>query len=204
MKDKDVLEVLTVLLRSEHAPPLTDEVVDAFLSLPVEDDPQTIKRMQAGFASAVIGELHQAPVRKIEGKRSFGEWIQSVRERARLTREAIASAVQKDAPFVERLETDRTSPFKLDPRDISELVCLFRLHIDGLAQLLANTAAAASENMRRVGRRPDIGSAVTGLMDPDSEPPVGHNSKTVDKKVDKLLASVRADLRRRQATHLLE
>lgn len=204
MKDKDILEALTVLLRSEHAPPLTDEVVDVFLALPVEEDPHAIERRRANFAIAIISELHQEPVRKIEGKRSFGEWIQSIRGKARLTREAIAAAVQKDTPFIERLETGRTSPFKLDPRDISELICLFRLHIDGLAQLLANTAAAASENMRRMGRRPDMGSAVTGLMDPDSEPPVSHNSKTVDKKVDKLLASVRADLRQRQATHLLE
>ena len=204
MRDKDVLESLTALLRSEHAPPLTDEVVAAFLSLPVEVDPEGIGRMRAGIAVAALAEIHQAPARKIEGGRSFGEWVQAARERARLTREAIAAAVQKDVPFVERVETGRASPFKLDPRDISEIVCLFRLHIDGLAQLLANTAASAAKNMRGMDRRPGMGPAFTGLMDPNSEVSADYRGAPGGGEADKLLNSVRDDLRRRQATHLLE
>jgi transcriptional regulator with XRE-family HTH domain len=105
---------------------------------------------------------------------SFGEWMKSTRKEAKLTVEAVAAATGKETSFIERVESGQTAPLELEPRDISDLISLYRLHVEGLAGLLAN---AGDEGEARVGRSDDV---------------------------DSLLTLVRDDLRRRQLTHLLD
>jgi transcriptional regulator with XRE-family HTH domain len=174
LKEEDLQQALKALLRSDPSLHLSDAVVDAILSQPTEEDPKATERILARFAATALNEVHPEPVRKVQGKMSFGQWMKSTRKEAKLTVEAVAAATGKEPSFIEQVEGGRTSPFELEPRDISDLISLYRLHVEGLAGLLAN---AGDEGKTGGGRSDDV---------------------------ENLLALVSDDLRQRRLTHLLD
>src|SRR5262249_12497686 len=101
--DQDILDLLEDTLCSEHAPPLTDSVVDAFLAAPVESTQASVDRMRARFVEKLFADLHQEPVKEVEDQ-PFGRWIEAERRRALLTESDIANAIGKEPLYVERLE----------------------------------------------------------------------------------------------------
>ncbi|HKR58559.1 MAG TPA: hypothetical protein VJS64_02410 [Pyrinomonadaceae bacterium] len=61
----------------------------------------------------------------------------------RLTRDDIATALNKDPEFVERLERGEKLPWEFKANDIGDVVCLFRIHMNAVAELIANSVSLA-------------------------------------------------------------
>src|SRR5205085_5128862 len=136
MSDEDISKLLEKMLRSEHAPPLTDSVVDAFLASEAECPDEMVDRVRACFVEKVLADLHRTPVKRGEGKLSFGRWVEQAREGARLSRHDLGSALDKDQSFVESVETGGTQPWHMKSRELARIVSLFRLHIDAVSGLI--------------------------------------------------------------------
>jgi transcriptional regulator with XRE-family HTH domain len=137
MSDEDIDKLLHDLFRSEYAPPLTDALVDAFLDTPVECSQESINRIRARFAEKVLMDIHKTPVTDIKEKLPFGRWIEAIRQKARLTREDVATAIKKDANYIEAIETGTLAPWNSGTSDIVRLIDLFRLHIRAFSELLS-------------------------------------------------------------------
>jgi hypothetical protein len=210
MNDEDLMKVLQSTLRSEQSPELTDAVVDAFLSIPVECSPEQVERMRARFVEKMFGELHREPVRQIEEKWPFGRWVEAIRESLRLTRVDIAVALRKDVTFVARLEKGETLPWHLKPQEIGDLICLLRIHMDAVLQLLTNSATASNTT----GLGPVVARSRSGHMSDERGDAtkkaldlyLARNTKpaALSEEARKWTDLLRQDLQRRQATYLLQ
>lgn len=135
MSDEDVEKALNDLFSSEHSPPLTDAVVDAFLASTTEASVESGERVMALFVQKVLANLHTEPVKEV-GEESFGRWIQTIRQRARLALSDIGIAIGKETSFIERLESGSAWPWDLDPKDMVNILSLFRIHINATAHLV--------------------------------------------------------------------
>jgi hypothetical protein len=135
MSDEDLENVLGNLFSSEHSPRLTDSLVDAFLASSAQASEESGERVMALFVEKVLASVCKEPVREI-GEEPFGRWIQSVRRSARLAISDIGNAIGKEPSYVDRLESGRTWPWELDPKDMVSLMCLFRIHIKATASLV--------------------------------------------------------------------
>jgi hypothetical protein len=216
MSDEDIIKLLKASLLSEDAPPLTDAEVDAFLSVPDKSSPATLKRMRKQFVSKVLEDLHPEPVRKVQRGLHFGSWVELTRESARLTRDAVGEALGKDRFYVERVEGEEILPWKLTPAKAADIVILFRLHIDGLTQLLSESLAAArdAEVIRRQheallrGGVPssDLYAGMTRRGDRYSASPESERESrpTLSEEVIRFLEKIRKILEQRKAAHLLD
>lgn len=149
--EKELLELLRESLVSERSAPLTDAVVNALLSAPVKQSPVNINRIRKGVVERILSDHFPEPVREIGRRITFGQWIQQARKTARLSLDAVATAIGKDASFIERIENEEVLPWTPTDNSIADLVILFRIHIDAVEQLLANSSAADSE--RQSSRR---------------------------------------------------
>ncbi len=144
MSDKDISEFLNDMLRSEHAPPLTDSVVDAFLASETECSEEMVNRVRVRFVEKVLADLHQEPVRKVEEKISLGRWLEQARERAHLGRHDIGAAIGRDQLFIESIETGDTQPWGLKVSELARIVSLFGLHIDAVSELISGSFALSN------------------------------------------------------------
>lgn len=138
MSDEDILKLIEESSRSECAPPLTDSVVDAFLATPTECTEGAVDRMRARFVKKVLSDAQKAPVKEV-GDQPFGRWIESVRKKARLTARDIGAAIGKDQTFIEKIENGTSLPWSLPLADITNLVRLFRVHINAFTQLITSS-----------------------------------------------------------------
>jgi hypothetical protein len=135
MSDQDIENALDNLFSSEHSPPLTDSVVDAFLASPAQASEESGERVMVLFVQKVLANLHKEPVKEV-GEEPFGRWIETIRRSARLAISDIGSAIGKEPSYVERLESGGAWPWDLDPKDVVNLICLFRIHIKAASYLV--------------------------------------------------------------------
>ncbi|HEY3104368.1 MAG TPA: hypothetical protein VGJ69_12305, partial [Pyrinomonadaceae bacterium] len=136
MNEEENLEnALHELFSSDHSPPLTDSIVDTFLSSSAEASKESGDRVIALFVEKVLADLHKEPVKNVQTQ-TFGAWIQGIRELARLALSDIALAIGKEPVYVQRLESGMTVPWDLRPEDIACLVRLFRLHMKAMSYLI--------------------------------------------------------------------
>jgi transcriptional regulator with XRE-family HTH domain len=140
MSDEDRDTTLDDLLLSEGSLPLTDQLVDAFLTSPAQASVRSGGRVMNLFVRKVLEDLHKEPVREVEAE-PFGRWLETVRRKARLAISDIAAAIGKDASYVERLESGGIWPWASDPYDIAAVISLFRLHIDAATALIQKSFA---------------------------------------------------------------
>lgn len=209
MSEADVDQVLKDLLLSEHAPELTDDMVDALMSLPIDSPAGSLDRMRARFAAKVLAESQQISIKETAERLPLGRWLEAVRNKVRLTRADIAAALGKSTDYVGAVEDGSAEPWCLSPEDLADWATLFRLHIGALAQMLS------------VSRAVNLGRARVGVAPRRS----GKNAKAENEKLnlalDKHLASrsrgggldeevarvvglVREELGRRRLTDLLD
>jgi transcriptional regulator with XRE-family HTH domain len=163
MKDKDIEELLKASLSPEETLPITDDEIREFLSEPPECPPGTVKRVQAILARKVLGDLHHEPTIKLEREWSFGQWLRAIRQRARLTRQQVAAALNKDQSLVEQLETEKAFPWQFRLEEVVDLIALFRVNMKVMTQL-----AVKSLDLSKA--RPQTGdlstpSAIRGMID---------------------------------------
>lgn len=213
MGEKELLELLRESLVSEKSAPLTDAEADALLSAPVKQSPVNIKRLRQGVVERILSDLYQEPTREIRRRITFGRWIQQARKAARLSLDAVATAIGKDPSFIQRIEDEDVLPWTLTVNSVADVVILFRIHIDAVEQLLSNSFAADRE--RQLSRMPPWTgghqSAVrAGLMFPGRSESSHEETKSsdsgrppLDPDVQQFLDKLRRVLERRQATHLI-
>jgi len=125
---------------------ITDELVDSFLNRELNSPSAEIKD---GFVSRLRIQLQDAAIekaRKAVGMKvvPFGRFLESVREKAELTRKEIAGRLRKQEQFVQRVERGDMSPIDIPPTDVADLVVLFQLRVRDVAQLISASLDIAS------------------------------------------------------------
>lgn len=188
-KEGDPLKLLGDMLRAGKMPPTEEEVQKLMREMTVEVSQASLDRAHKKFVDKVFGYLHPHPVRNIRGRETFGLWLEARRIDAVLTREDIAEVLGKDESYVERLEIGEASPLSLEPTVAADIAVLFRIHIEGIAQLVSN-----SEAIR--------GNEIKVPIPSDVMKSAKEQAKSSD---DSLvwLGALYEELERRQATHLL-
>jgi hypothetical protein len=212
MSAKEIREFLKESLLGEDAPPLTDADVNALLLLPVKTSPASVKRMRKLYVAKAFDSVYPEPVRSVYGS-TFGSWIKAARKRPNLVPESVAIVIGKEADFVEDLEAENVAPWDLPPRMMADIVTLFHIHIDALAELLSSSYAAARRRQSKVHyplphelagglhttATIDLGDrSSTSQAEAEPQPKIELNDKSV-----RLLKKVRQILERRGAVHLL-
>ena len=129
-----------------HAVDITDELVDSFLNR--ELNPPTVE-IKDRFVSRLRIQLQDAAIekaRRVVGMKviPFGRFIESVREKAELTRNDIAGRLRKHEQFVQRVERGDVSPIDIPLADIADLIMLFHIKVRDLAQLMSASLEIAS------------------------------------------------------------
>lgn len=209
MNNDELLKLLRAAVCSEEAPEFNDATVDVFLAIPNECPPEKLDRIRARFVRRLFDEIHRQPVRILSEKWPLNRWLESMRESVGLTRADIAAALDKDCEFIERLENGDRLPWDLRPREIGDIVCLFRIHMSAIADLVSNSAAVAQfSGLGTVAAR-----SRSGLMSEDR----GHSAKRAldlylarnaepieaGENLARWLEELRQELTLRHANHLL-
>ena len=135
LEEEDLDDALRELFSSDESPPLTDSLVDAFLSSSAEAPKESGDRVIAAFVRKVLEDLHKEPVKDVQPQ-TFGAWIQGIRELARLALTDIALTVGKEPAYIERLESGIAVPWDQKPEDVARIVQLFRLHMKAMSYLV--------------------------------------------------------------------
>lgn len=125
----------------EIAGPLTDRVVDAFLTNVTGVNDVRSRRIRGAFARRFIASRHSAPVRRVEPIWTFGRWIENARTALSLEVSDLAAAINVEPATIERLERSDVLPWTLGESVLASLVSLFRLHVAAVEQLFATTQA---------------------------------------------------------------
>ena len=149
MTDEEIQKLLTEAFLSEESPPLTDENVNLFLSLPIEEGPpEELERARGGFAARVLRSDYERPQPRVRSGLSFGGWLRSMREGAGLSPKAVAARLKRDESFVLELESSESRPWKFPLDVIARVMVLFRVHINAVRSLalynLANKTAPSA------------------------------------------------------------
>lgn len=210
MRGEDISELFERMMRSEHAPPLTDSVVDAFLASGAECPEEMVNRVRARFVEKVLFDMHRQPVRRVEEKLSFGRWVEHARESARLSRQDVGAAVGKDQSFIESVETGVTQPWVLKAGELARIVSLFRLHVDAASELIARSFALGSVRPRgevlarshRGKTSPGRGSYTRRSLDVPTERDAAGGEASGE--VTNCLSALRDELRRTGASELTD
>ena len=124
-------EFLGSLLRRENDSP-SDEVRERFmLKLRPRIQDASIKRARQAWESGVV---------------SFGVFIASIRESAKLTRAEIGDRLVKDEEFVRRIEEGDVDPIHLPTTDFADLAILFQIKIKEVMKLVDESGRNAERN----------------------------------------------------------
>jgi transcriptional regulator with XRE-family HTH domain len=209
MSDDDVLKLLEESSRSEYDLPLTDSMVDAFLATPTECSEGAVDRMWSRFVEKALSNLHEVPVREVEDL-PFGRWIEATRKRVGLTPQDIGAAIGKDQTFIEKIENGVTFPWNLSLPDVTNLVRLFRLHINAFMQLATSSLVLSRARVSGdvIGRShggkatQNRGESLRRSLDLY----LAKNAKKEEPsdEITNLIGELRKNLERQQATDLLE
>lgn len=205
MKKDRTFEILYDAILAEGMTPVTEEEAGEYFGneSPGPEDEVELQRGRAQFAKIMLDDIHPEPVWAITGRQAFGQWLKEERERARLTRQMIASALDQEVSFVEKLEAGLLSPLQLRAWEAASIAILFSMHIDAIRQLIKNTPPPTA-SQRKVKRdyRPTSSHASGLLMDLSGESlPV--EDREPSRNIDEWIRELIKELQRRQATHLL-
>lgn len=209
MNEDELLELFREASDSEDSTNLDDATVRLFLAAPAECSPERTQRIGTLFAQKLFQEIHQEPVRSLGAKWPFHRWLESMRTSVRLTRDDIALALNKDTEFVERLENGDRPPWEFKVKDIGDVICLFRIHMNAVAELIANsvslegfrglrTVSARSHQGRILRTRGDSTKRALDLYVARNASPVKPSAE-----VERWLADLRRELENRHIQDLL-
>jgi hypothetical protein len=123
----------------EIAGPLTDRVVDAFLTSVAGVNDVRSRRIRAAFARRLIASRHSTTVRNVEPIWTFGRWIENARMALALNVSDVAAAIDAEPTTIERLERSDVLPWTLGGTVLVSLVSLFRLHVTVVEQLFSTS-----------------------------------------------------------------
>ena len=102
---------------------------------------RSVSRLRIQVQDAAIEKARQTVGMKVV---PFGRFIESVREKAELTRRDIAGRLGKHEQFVQRVERGDMSPIDIPPSDVANLIVLFQIKVRDVAQLVRASLEIAS------------------------------------------------------------
>jgi len=127
------------ILFDEVAGPLSDRVVDAFLTSVTGVNDVRSRRIRGAFARRLIASKHLSPIRSVEPIWTFGRWIENARRALSLSVVDLAAAIDVEPSAIERLERSDVLPWTLGADVLEGLVSLFRLHLTAVEQLFGSS-----------------------------------------------------------------
>jgi transcriptional regulator with XRE-family HTH domain len=210
MGDEHRTKPLEETLLSDVTLPLTDEMVDAYLSEARSYPRETVERMLKQYAIRAFEKLHPKSVRHIEESITFGRWIEEKRMDALLTRADLASVLGKRTSYVERLETGKILPWTVSVIDLADLLFLFRVHIDAVPELMERSLAVSMEYERAKREKASIRIARPEVKDPGIRKALDeHLARTLPKEelsgeVTACLQALRHEFEARRVLFLLK
>jgi DNA-binding XRE family transcriptional regulator len=95
-------------------------------------------RVRKKLAAILLSDLHKTPARKIGSTVTLGAWITEVRAQTNLTDTDLAAALDVSEEWINQIGLDAYAPWTIDYRQMADVLCLFRLHLDALEQLALN------------------------------------------------------------------
>jgi transcriptional regulator with XRE-family HTH domain len=122
-----------------HVVDITDELVDSFLNRELNPPSSEVKDRIVSRLRIQLQDEAIEKARKAVGMKMvpFGRFLESVREKAELTRKEIAGRLRKHEQFVQRIERGDISPIDIPPTDVADLVVLFQIKVRDVAQLVS-------------------------------------------------------------------
>jgi DNA-binding XRE family transcriptional regulator len=106
-------------------------------------------RVRKKLAAILLNDLHKTPVRRIGSSLTLGAWITEVRAKTNLTDTDLAAALDVSEEWINQIGLDAYLPWTIDYRQMADLLCLFRLHLDALEQLALNSCKRDAGNLDR-------------------------------------------------------
>jgi hypothetical protein len=210
MGDKYHIEILKEALRSDDAPPLTDETVDALLSQAEPPSQETIDIMVKKHAKRAFAQLHKRPVLHIEEKRTAGRWLEEKIKDAIMTVPDFARATGISKSRLEKLIAGKVLPWEIEVKDFSEIVCTVNIHIKAVTELAERSLAVSQEYERSRDLKPYPLKGRPEDKDPDVRKALDATfaeelpEVELSDEVQEWLSKLREELEKRQAIHLLQ
>lgn len=137
---------------------VNDEFVDNLLGQEYVPPSLSIKQR---FLSGLRVRIQDAAIRRARWNMNpaillFGQYIESVRETANLTRAEIAARLGKEVRFVQQIESGDVDLLRLPLSDVADLVLLFQINTKDAVQMVNTSLAIAcfvQENNRAALKR---------------------------------------------------
>jgi transcriptional regulator with XRE-family HTH domain len=217
MDEKKLNKLLSKRMnRGEIAMELNDKIVDSLLEHPAGQVPDAVvdrttaklrvRRQDGALARAkqMVRDMRSLP---------FGRFIETVREKAGMTRLEIAGRLKKDEEYISRVERGDVDPASMAAPDMADIVELLHISFDSVTELVAasfsisrtkhsyRASARSHGGLRHDVRTDDVDRAL------DAFARKMQNKSAADPKgspeVAACLARVRAELEKRGRKDLL-
>jgi transcriptional regulator with XRE-family HTH domain len=189
---------------------LDDDMVDSWI---VGGEPELTDALKSGVKSRLKFKIQDAALARAAGSVDatvipFGRFIETIRDRAGLTKKDVAERLLKSEEYVQDIERDRIDVTQLTSGEFADLVELFRMAFRVIADVVRATASSPDYS-------PFYGSAAVGLRGtPHSERVDGAVQVDPQERLQRIararggnaetcLLSLRQELIRRQRADLL-
>ncbi len=217
MDEKKLNKLLSKKMnRGEIAMELNDKIVDSLLEHPAGQVPDAVvdrttaklrvRRQDGALARAkqMVRDMRSLP---------FGRFIETVREKAGMTRLQIAGRLKKDEQYISRVERGDVDPASMAAPDMADIVELLHISFDSVTELVAasfsisrtkhsyRASARSHGGLRHDVRTDDVDRALDAfarkMQNKSAADPKGSPEVAV------CLARVRAELEKRGRKDLL-
>jgi transcriptional regulator with XRE-family HTH domain len=209
--------LLSAIRNGEVSLELSDTLVDSFLEQPLGE------RFAASTASVQWklkvrqqdAAIAAARCQVSDTPQPFGRFVEAVRERAGLTRIAIAERLQKAEDYVQRLERGDLSPINVPAPDLANVLGLFNVHISSVPQMIMASLTAATDKatyraaarshggIRREARGEDVERALDAFAVHMRQKALRQASANIRSDVQAYVGKVREELARAGRLDLL-
>jgi ribosome-binding protein aMBF1 (putative translation factor) len=202
--------------RGEIAMELNDEIVDSLIAHPTGQVPDAaVARTTAKLRVRRQDEALTRAKRLVLEMRSlpFGRFIETVRERAGMTRIQIAWRLRKDEEYISRVERGDVSPLSMTAPDIADIVELLQVGFTIVSKMVAasvkvseskhtyRAAARSHGGLRHDVRTEDVERAIDAFARKMQDKIAAKSPTSPD--VAACLVRVRAELEKRGRKDLL-
>ena len=158
MDEKELHKILSEKMNSGEIPlELNDAIVDSLLAHPAGHVPDAVvarttanlrvRRQNAALARAkqIIPDTRSLP---------FGRFMETLREKAGMTRIQIAGRLKKDEEYILRVERGDVSPVSMAAPDIADIIELLHIGFGSVTEMIAaSIKISESKHMYRASAR---------------------------------------------------
>lgn len=146
-------ESLDKLLRETEPAELTASELSQFH--------QTVKK--ASVESVILETRKKTPAKALP----FGRYLQLIRDNCDLSKADIAKALNKNRTYIDKIENGQTNPLHLLPKDVADIMQLFRISLSELKMIIKAFLSFAAVNKGKASAmaRSPIKAGVEGKED---------------------------------------